>query len=57
MSTFKTAEGLQASLVAAEPMVQNPTNLAVDHRNRIWTVEAVNYRFHFPELGHSPAGR
>lgn len=44
MSTFKTAPGLKASLVAAEPMIVNPTNIDIDHRNRVWAVECVNYR-------------
>ncbi len=44
MSTFKTPEGLKASLVAAEPMVQNPTDIDVDHRGRVWAVECINYR-------------
>ena len=31
-------------LFAAEPMIQNPTNIAIDHRGRVWAVEAVDYR-------------
>ena len=46
MSTFKTADGLQSSLFAAEPMVQNPTNIEVDHKGRVWAVECTNYRGH-----------
>ena len=44
MSTFTTPEGLQASLFAAEPMIQNPTNIDIDERGRVWAIEAVNYR-------------
>ena len=44
MSTFKVADGLQASLVAAEPDVQNPTNIDIDHLGRVWATECVNYR-------------
>ena len=44
MATFKTPDGLQPSLVAAEPMIQNPTNIDIDPRGRIWAVECVNYR-------------
>jgi putative membrane-bound dehydrogenase-like protein len=44
MGTFKTPEGLSASLVAAEPAVQNPTNIDIDHRGRVWAAECVNYR-------------
>ncbi len=44
MSTFTTPAGLEASLFAAEPQIQNPTNIDIDHRGRVWAVEAVNYR-------------
>jgi putative membrane-bound dehydrogenase-like protein len=44
MSTFTTAPGLKVGLFAAEPMIQNPTSIDVDHRGRIWAVECVNYR-------------
>lgn len=44
MSTFTAADGLQATLVAAEPMVQNPTAIDIDPRGRIWAAECVNYR-------------
>jgi putative membrane-bound dehydrogenase-like protein len=44
MATFTTAPGLAASLFAAEPMIQNPTNIDIDPRGRVWAVECVNYR-------------
>ena len=44
ISTFTTAEGLGVSLFAAEPMIQNPTNIDIDERGRVWATEAVNYR-------------
>jgi len=44
METFTTPDGLKATLFAAEPMTQNPTNIDIDHRGRVWSVEAVNYR-------------
>lgn len=44
MATFTTAPGLKASLFAAEPMIQNPTNIDIDHRGRVWATECVNYR-------------
>ena len=44
MASFKTPPGLAASLFAAEPMVQNPTNIDVDQRGRVWATECVNYR-------------
>lgn len=44
MSTFTAANGLQATLAAAEPMVQNPTAIDIDPRGRVWAAECVNYR-------------
>lgn len=44
MSTMTAAEGLQATLFASEPQIQNPTNIDIDPRGRVWAVEAVNYR-------------
>jgi putative membrane-bound dehydrogenase-like protein len=44
MKQFHTADGLSVSLVASEPMIQNPTNIDIDPRGRIWAVESVNYR-------------
>lgn len=51
MATFKAADGLSASLFAAEPMIQNPTNIDIDHRGRVWATEAVNYRSSFKQWG------
>lgn len=44
ISKLKPASGLSVSLFAAEPMVQNPTNLDIDSKGRIWFTEAANYR-------------
>ncbi|KAB2641949.1 MAG: c-type cytochrome [Verrucomicrobia bacterium] len=44
MATFQTPAGLEATLFAAEPMIQNPTNIDIDHRGRVWATECVNYR-------------
>ncbi len=44
MANFTTPAGLKASLFAAEPMIQNPTNIDIDHRGRVWATECVNYR-------------
>src|SRR5437773_3253022 len=41
---FKTAPDLEVKLWAAEPMLENPTNIDIDERGRIWVLEAVNYR-------------
>ncbi len=44
MANFTTPAGLKASLFAAEPMIQNPTNIDIDHHGRVWATECVNYR-------------
>ena len=41
---LKPAEGLEATLWAAEPMVVNPTNMDIDSRGRVWITEGLNYR-------------
>jgi putative membrane-bound dehydrogenase-like protein len=51
MADFKTADGLEATLFAAEPMVQNPTNIDIDPRGRVWVAENVNYRSGFKAWG------
>ncbi len=38
------ADGLEVTSFAAEPMLQNPTNMDVDDRGRVWITEAYNYR-------------
>ena len=50
---FTTPEGLGVSLFATEPMIQNPTNIDIDPRGRVWATECVNYRKY---LGLRPAG-
>lgn len=44
MQSFTAAPGLVASLFAAEPMVQNPTNIDIDPQGRVWAAECLNYR-------------
>ncbi|WP_194778032.1 PVC-type heme-binding CxxCH protein [Pararhodonellum marinum] len=41
---LKVAEGLEATLFASEPALTNPTNIDIDHKGRIWVLEAYNYR-------------
>jgi putative membrane-bound dehydrogenase-like protein len=48
---LEVAYGLEVQLVAAEPMLQNPTNIDVDDRGRIWVTEAYNYR---PAINGNP---
>ncbi|HEY2158564.1 MAG TPA: PVC-type heme-binding CxxCH protein, partial [Isosphaeraceae bacterium] len=42
---LKPAEGLEATLWAAEPMVVNPTTMDIDSRGRVWISEGQNYRY------------
>ena len=46
LANLDVGEGLEATVFAAEPMMQNPTNIDIDHRGRVWVCEVVNYR-HF----------
>jgi putative membrane-bound dehydrogenase-like protein len=41
---FDVLPGYELSLFAAEPMLQNPTNMDIDHRGRVYITEAYNYR-------------
>jgi putative membrane-bound dehydrogenase-like protein len=41
---LEVADGLEVQLMAAEPIIRNPTNIDVDGRGRIWVTEAFNYR-------------
>ena len=41
---LKPADGLESTLFASEPMVNNPTNMDVDSRGRVWVAEGQNYR-------------
>jgi putative membrane-bound dehydrogenase-like protein len=45
---IKPADGLEAKLWAAEPMVHNPTNMDIDSRGRVWITEGLNYRLTKP---------
>ena len=44
LKTVTLADGLEATLFAAEPMVRNPTDIDIDARGRVWVCEGVNYR-------------
>lgn len=48
---LQAADGLQATLFAAEPTLTNPTNIDVDHLGRVWVCEAYNYR---PAINGNP---
>lgn len=42
---FRTPEGFEIELVAAEPLVINPVTIAVDERGRIYVSESHTYRY------------
>ena len=44
LSNLVIADGLEVTAFATEPMLQNPTNIDVDERGRVWVCEAYNYR-------------
>lgn len=44
IASMNLAEGLELELFASEPMVTNPTNMAIDARGRVWVCEGRNYR-------------
>jgi len=41
---LKPADGLEATLWAAEPLLANPTGIDVDSKGRVWVAEGLNYR-------------
>ncbi|ULQ53140.1 PVC-type heme-binding CxxCH protein [Flavihumibacter fluvii] len=45
------APGLEVMPFASEPMLQNPTNMDVDEKGRVWVTEAYNYR---PSVNGNP---
>ncbi len=49
-----SAEGLSVDLFAGEPLVVNPTNIAVDERGRVWVCESYNYAV--PEAAQTEKG-
>ena len=44
LSSLAIADGLEVTAFATEPLLQNPTNIDVDERGRVWVCEAYNYR-------------
>mgnify|MGYP001054466645 CR=1 FL=1 len=44
IAALDVADGLEVAIFAAEPLLQNPANIDIDHRGRVWVCEAVNYR-------------
>src|SRR5258708_857918 len=42
---FKLPPGFEIQLVAAEPHIQKPMNLAFDARGRLWVTHSIEYPF------------
>ncbi len=45
---FKLPPGFEIELIAAEPQIQKPLNIAFDNRNRLWVTDSVEYPFPAP---------
>ena len=44
VGALEVANGLEANLFSSEPAITNPTDIDVDHKGRVWVLEAYNYR-------------
>ena len=44
VETLTLADGLEATLLAAEPLLSSPSNIDIDAAGRVWVCEVVNYR-------------
>ncbi len=44
LAGLDVAEGLEATVFAAEPTLLSPSDIDVDHLGRVWVCEVVNYR-------------
>jgi putative membrane-bound dehydrogenase-like protein len=56
LKTFRLIDGFRIELVAAEPLVTSPVDMAFDEDGRIWVVEMNDYPFG-PAEGNPPQGR
>src|SRR4029079_5208038 len=56
IKTFALQPGYRIELVAAEPLVASPVDLAFDEEGRLWVVEMVDYPFNETE-GNPAQGR
>src|SRR5687767_8445345 len=45
LTKFHVPPGFEVQLVAAEPDVQKPINLAFDHRGRLYVTQSVEYPY------------
>jgi putative membrane-bound dehydrogenase-like protein len=46
LDLFQVPDGLEVTLWATSPLLQNPTNIDIDKDGRIWVAEGVRYRSH-----------
>ena len=53
---LKIHPDLEITTFATEPMLQNPTNIDIDSKGRIWVLEAYNYRPAITGNPSNPAG-
>jgi putative membrane-bound dehydrogenase-like protein len=54
--TFSLQPGYSIELVASEPLIQSPVDIAFDETGRLWAIEMVDYPFGDKE-GNPPQGR
>ena len=52
-AAFHLPEGFEAQLVASEPEIHKPLNIAFDDRGRLWVTDTLEYPFPAPE-GQTP---
>lgn len=48
LATFRVEPGFRLELVAAEPLIADPVELAFDERGRLWVLEFPQYNQEFP---------
>jgi putative heme-binding domain-containing protein len=53
---FQLPQGFEAQLVACEPDIHKPINIAFDERGRLWVTNTIEYPFPAPE-GKTPRDR
>jgi putative membrane-bound dehydrogenase-like protein len=56
LKTFTVAPGFEMELVASEPQVVDPVDMAFDEEGRLWVAEMIDYPFGEKE-GNPPQGR
>lgn len=56
LQTFRIQDGFRMELVASEPLVLDPIDMAFDENGRLWVVEMIDYPFG-PKEQNPPQGR